>query len=131
MKLAIQYSLLAAVAIAVNISAQDMSLYLYQGIHALVISVLVGTIAGLVCKYFLDKHYIFRYRSQRLRDDTGRFVAYTATGAGTTLIFWGFEFGFEVAFGTREARYAGAVIGLCIGYAIKYQLDKRFVFTQG
>ncbi|MCL1962124.1 MAG: GtrA family protein [Desulfovibrionaceae bacterium] len=46
----------------------------------------------------------------------------------TTVIFWGFEFGFHAPFGTRWMRYLGGVIGLAIGYVAKYGLDKRFVF---
>jgi hypothetical protein len=45
------------------------------------------------------------------------------------LIFWGFEFTFEYLFETKALRYLGGVIGLCIGYVVKYQLDKRYVFT--
>ena len=43
-------------------------------------------------------------------------------------IFWGLEFGFNWVFHTKEMRYLGGIIGLAIGYLIKYQLDKRFVF---
>jgi preprotein translocase subunit SecA len=39
------------------------------------------------------------------------------------------EFGFDFLFGTKLMRYVGGVIGLAIGYAIKYQLDKRYVFV--
>ena len=49
-------------------------------------------------------------------------------GLVTTVIFWGFEFGFDHLFETREMRYLGGIIGLAIGYYAKYQLDKRFVF---
>jgi hypothetical protein len=45
-------------------------------------------------------------------------------------MFWGMELGFEFWFQTRAARYLGAVIGLSIGYAVKYRLDKHFVFHQ-
>ncbi|HSB97219.1 MAG TPA: GtrA family protein, partial [Spongiibacteraceae bacterium] len=61
--------------------------------------------------------------------ETRTFVIYTFMGAFTTLIFWGFEFGFHYLFQAKELRYLGGVIGLAIGYATKYQLDKRFVFT--
>ena len=53
---------------------------------------------------------------------------YTAMGLATTVIFWGFEFGFHHLFATREMRYLGGVIGLAIGYVSKYYLDKRYVF---
>ncbi|MCE1274677.1 MAG: GtrA family protein [Chlorobiales bacterium] len=52
-------------------------------------------------------------------------------GVVTTVIFWGFEFGFDHLFGTRELRYLGGMIGLGIGYVSKYHLDKQFVFRQG
>jgi putative flippase GtrA len=49
-------------------------------------------------------------------------------GLATTAIFWSVEFGFDRIFGTAHMRYVGAVIGLAIGYIVKYYLDKRFVF---
>jgi hypothetical protein len=49
-------------------------------------------------------------------------------GLATTFIFWGFEFGFQHLFETKEMRYLGGIIGLAIGYLTKYQLDKRYVF---
>ncbi len=49
-------------------------------------------------------------------------------GVVTTLIFWGFEMAFHLAFGTDGMRYLGGVIALLSGYVIKYRLDKRFVF---
>ena len=50
-------------------------------------------------------------------------------GLVTTAIFWGFEFTFDAIYQTKEMRYVGGVIGLAIGYYVKYQLDKRFVFV--
>jgi hypothetical protein len=47
----------------------------------------------------------------------------------TTAIFWGFEYGFWLAFETAQMRYAGGVTGLAIGYLAKYHLDKKFVFN--
>ena len=59
----------------------------------------------------------------------GAFSIYPAMALGTA-IFWGFEIGFDWLIGGRVARYAGAVIGLSIGYGVKYRLDKRYVFSQ-
>jgi putative flippase GtrA len=128
MKLTLLYALFALLAIIVNITTQELSLALYSGANALLYSVIAGTATGLVSKYLLDKAYIFRYQSRHLGDDLTKFTAYTATGIFTTGIFWGFEFGFDYLFGSRLARYTGAVIGLSIGYFIKYRLDKRYVF---
>jgi hypothetical protein len=52
-------------------------------------------------------------------------------GIATTAIFWGFEFGFNHAFQSKEMRYLGGLIGLAIGYWTKYHLDKRYVFRHG
>jgi putative flippase GtrA len=49
-------------------------------------------------------------------------------GLLTTVIFWGFEWAFQLLYETKEMRYLGGVIGLALGYLTKYQLDKRFVF---
>ena len=92
---------------------------------------MVGTGVGLIIKYVLDKKFIFRFRPQNTAHDGRTFLLYTVMGGLTTVIFWGFELGFEHLFGSREMRYLGGVIGLAIGYLAKYQLDKRFVFVNG
>jgi len=51
-------------------------------------------------------------------------------GVVTTTIFFGFEFGFNYLFQTKELRYLGGIIGLAVGYLLKYNLDKKFVFLQ-
>ena len=94
------------------------------------VSIAVGTLTGLVTKYILDKKYIFAYRASSLTDDGATFILYSVMGLTTTLIFWGTELSFEFIFGTKWLRYLGAVIGLTIGYIVKYQLDKRFVFIK-
>ncbi|MEM7669469.1 MAG: GtrA family protein, partial [Pseudomonadota bacterium] len=49
----------------------------------------------------------------------------------TTVIFWGTEVAFYWHFGSEEMRELGAVLGLTVGYLIKYQLDRRYVFEVG
>ena len=49
----------------------------------------------------------------------------------STLIFWAFELSFDWLFEARYMRYVGAIIGLSIGYGLKYILDKQFVFVRG
>ena len=128
MKLAITYAILAFIATAANIGAQDIVIRTYTGGFAVLISVVFGTGVGLVVKYLLDKRYIFRFRARNAVHDGQTFLLYTLMGLATTVIFWGFEFGFQQMFETREMRYLGGVIGLTIGYLTKYHLDKRFVF---
>ena len=129
MKLAVSYSVFALIAIVINLISQELSLSIYKGAFALYVSIAAGTVTGLVSKYVLDKIFIFNYRSNVFSDDINKFVAYSVTGIATTLIFWGFELGFEFVFSSKTMRYIGAVTGLTIGYFIKYQLDKRFVFS--
>ena len=127
-KLAINYAIFALIATAANIGAQDLVIRTYSGAYDILASVVVGTGVGLVVKYILDKRYIFRFRARNVAHDTQTFALYTVMGLATTVIFWGFEFGFHHIFETKEMRYLGGVIGLAIGYLTKYHLDKRYVF---
>lgn len=126
--IALLYTVFAAVSTVANIGAQDLLLRLVDFRYAVALSVLFGTGVGLVVKYVLDKRYIFRFQTRSAGHDGRTFALYTLMGVVTTVIFWGFEFGFDRLFGTREMRYLGGVLGLAIGYVAKYQLDKRFVF---
>ena len=127
-KLAINYGIFALIATAANIGAQDLVIRNYSGAYAILVSVIVGTGFGLVVTYILDKRYIFRFRARNVAHDTQTFALYTVMGLATTVIFWGFEFGFDHIFETKEMRYLGGIIGLAIGYLTKYHLDKRYVF---
>ena len=89
---------------------------------------MAGTVVGLIIKYLLDKRWIFADPSTGLRAHGGKFALYSLVGLFTTAIFWGAETVAWLAWGTNAAREAGAVLGLAIGYLIKYRLDKRFVF---
>lgn len=127
--LPVLYALLAALATAANIGAQDLLLRLYHGPWHVAASVVLGTGTGLVLKYLLDKRYIFRFRARNAAHDAQTFVLYVGAGVLTTALFWLSEWAFDHAFGgDRVMRYAGAVLGLAAGYWLKYHLDKRFVF---
>jgi putative flippase GtrA len=128
MNLAIRYAIFALIATAVNIATQDIVTRSYIGTFNIVISLIMGTGVGLVVKYLLDKRYIFRFQAQSAMHDGKTFLLYTVMGLLTTLIFWGFELGFDHCFASKEMRYLGGIIGLVIGYFAKYYLDKRYVF---
>ena len=128
LKLATLYTIFAIIATICNILAQDICTHIYSGHFYIFISIIFGTAIGLVIKYILDKKYIFKYKTQNAQHDGKVFMLYTVMGIFTTIIFWGFEFGFHAIFETKEMRYVGGVIGLMIGYICKYYLDKRFVF---
>lgn len=127
-KLAVKYSIFALIATAANIGTQDLVIRFYIGPFDILISVAVGTGVGLLLKYILDKRYIFRFRASNVVRDGQTFLLYSIMGIATTIIFWGFELGFQHLFNTRTMRYLGGIIGLGIGYLTKYHLDKRYVF---
>lgn len=127
-KLAVNYAILALIATAANIGAQDLVTHVYSGTFDIVASVAIGTGVGLVVKYILDKRYIFCFRARSVTHDTQTFARYTFMGLASTVVFWGIELGFHYIFETKEMRYLGGIIGLVIGYLIKYSLDKRYVF---
>ncbi|MGZ4995160.1 MAG: GtrA family protein [Methylobacter sp.] len=128
MKLAITYTAFAIIATIANIATQDITIHIYAGVYPVMLSVTAGTAAGLILKYILDKRYIFRFQTRNITHNSKIFVLYTLMGIITTMIFWCFEFGFNHFFQTKQMRYFGGVIGLAIGYIVKYRLDKRFVF---
>lgn len=131
LRLSLTYTILALIATGANIASQDIATRLYQGAYAITLSILIGTGIGLLVKYILDKKYIFQFKANGIKHDSHTFLLYCLMGIFTTLVFWLFEYGFNAWFNSKEGRYLGAVIGLAIGYLIKYQLDKRYVFKQG
>jgi len=129
LKLALNYTFFAIMATIVNFLTQEAVVTIYSGSLNLELAILAGTVSGLVTKYYLDKRYIFSHYSDTHTQDLQTFFIYSAMGVITTVIFWGFEYGFEYLFNDKTMRYIGGAIGLTIGYYVKYQLDKRFVFT--
>lgn len=126
--IAIRYILFAIVSAIINLGVQWFSFVLYKGFLALYVAMFFGTLAGLITKYILDKKYIFYHTPKSKRDDGKKFALYSLMGVFTTFIFWAFEIGFDYLHESESAKYLGAVVGLGIGYIIKYYLDKRFVF---
>jgi len=129
--IAIKYCFFAIIATLFNIFFQYLSFNLYMGYADLYVAILVGTLAGLITKYILDKNFIFFYQSKNINSNLQVFIFYSLTGLFTTLIFWTTEIIFYNIFDNENAKYFGALIGLTIGYVIKYFLDKRYVFVMG
>ena len=128
MLLVLKYSLFALIATFINLFTQFISLAIYSQNFSLYIAMFFGTLTGLIAKYILDKKYIFYYVVKDKKEDSQKFILYSIMGVFTTLIFWGFEIGFDYIFDSEIAKYIGAIIGLSVGYITKYFLDKKFVF---
>ena len=128
-RISVLYTLFAVITSVINVGSQMLSIWIYKGPFLVEISILVGTAMGLPLRYFLEKCYIFNFTSKNLVHDGKLFVFYSTMGVITTLIFWGTEYSFHLIYDTDFMRYLGGIIGLSIGFYVKYQLDKKYVFV--
>jgi putative flippase GtrA len=127
--LVLRYGFFAALATLANLAVQRLVLSGGNGAAMFASAMAAGTLAGLVIKYLLDKRWIFYDPTTGLTAHCQKFTLYTIMGLVTTAIFWGTETGFWLAWHSSAMREWGAVLGLTVGYVAKYNLDRRFVFT--
>ena len=122
------YLVFAGLATVANLAAQELFLRMSA---SLAVAILAGTAAGFATKYVLDKKWVFSDRYTTHRQELRKVTLYGAFSVATTLVFWLFEVAFWMAWRTDFAKYTGAVLGLAVGYAIKFVLDRTFVFRVG
>lgn len=127
--LILRYAAFAVVATIANLATQRLVLRLGDTGGYFAAAVGAGTIVGLVIKYLLDKRWIFYDLETGVKNHGRKFSLYTAMGLITTAIFWGTETAFWLIWQTDMMRELGAILGLSVGYVVKYNLDRRFVFT--
>jgi putative flippase GtrA len=127
--LIVRYSAFAAIATIANLATQRLVLTAGTTSTHLAAAMAAGTLVGLIVKYALDKRWIFYDSTTGLRAHSQKFTLYTAMGLVTTAIFWGTEAAFWLIWKSDLMRELGAVLGLTIGYVVKYKLDRHFVFT--
>ena len=127
--LVFRYVVFAILATLVNLIIQRFVLWFGDGSVIFLFALGAGTAMGLLVKYFLDKYWIFEDLSVGAIEVTKKFSLYTLMGIFTTAIFWGTETLFWLTWRTDLMREIGAIIGLSIGYFVKYHLDRRYVFT--
>jgi len=123
-----RYICFAVLATIANLIAQRVVLGFDNTAQGFIFAIAFGTFIGLVTKYLLDKRWIFHDKSVGLRMHSHKFTLYTAMGIITTAIFWGMETVFWLVWKTDFMRELGAILGLSIGYIIKFNLDRKFVF---
>lgn len=129
--LVLRFLLFSGLATIANLATQRLVLWFNDTSVFFGLALAAGTIVGLVLKYALDKRWIFGDVSTGVQAYGKKFLLYTAIGIVTTAIFWGTETAFWLVWETDFMREVGAVIGIGIGYLIKYNLDLRYVFTNG
>jgi putative flippase GtrA len=130
MSLAVRYILFAVVSTAVNFLTQEMVVTTLP-ILPVAASILAGTATGFAAKYVLDKKWVFLDDYTTGLDELRKVSLYGLFSIVTTLVFWAFEMGAWALWQTDPAKYAGGAMGLAIGYAAKYALDRRYVFRLG
>ena len=77
-----------------NLFVQRIFLYSQHSSSDIIIAIAMGTIAGLIVKYFLDKNWIFNNYEKSIYKNMKYFMKYSFFGIATTLIFWSFELSF-------------------------------------
>ena len=127
--IAVVYIVFASLSTLINIGTQILSIWSYKGPYAVEVSMLAGTATGLPLRYLLEKRYIFSFKSESISHDGRLFAFYSFMSIFTTAIFWVTEYAFDLIFAVESMRYVGGVIGLAIGFYVKYRLDKKFVFV--
>lgn len=126
----LRYTIFAAIAIALNISTQELFSFIFNCPHEILASIAAGTGVGFFAKYFLDKRYVFKFQTNNIPKETQTFIFYFITSLVSTAIFWGFELLFDLIFQTKTMRYLGGISGLVLGYLTKYHIDRRYVFKK-
>jgi peptidoglycan biosynthesis protein MviN/MurJ (putative lipid II flippase) len=128
MSIGFKYILFAILATTVNIFFQYLSFLLIDHKYELYIAILNGTILGMTLKYYLDKNFIFYYVKKEF-NNKNIFLLYIFTSIFTTIIFWAIELWFSYYVNINYSEYLGALVGLTLGYSLKYLLDKQLVFN--
>jgi putative flippase GtrA len=123
---AARYALFAGIATLVNLSTQVFATSFMHG--NLAFSIGAGTVTGFSVKYVLDKHWIFFDGFHGRLSELRKMMLYGIFSVFTTLLFWAFEIGAWMLWYTDFAKYSGALIGLLIGYWLKYHLDRVYTF---
>lgn len=123
----LRYVAFALLAMVANLAVQEL---VVRGWPAapLLAAIAAGTGAGFAIKYLLDKLWVFDDAFTGYRQEASKIALYGLFSIATTLIFWATELAFWMIWQTAPAKYAGAVLGLALGYVIKFCLDRRFVF---
>lgn len=127
--LLIKYIFFCISAIFINLMFQRISLN-YLSPDNFIFALLLGTFAGLISKFFLDRYFIFYDYDTNLLYGSRQFMLYSLNGVLTTFIFWSAETTGYLLYGSNIAREIGAIIGLSIGYFLKFKLDAQFVFNK-
>ena len=119
----ILYFLFAVLVTFINLAGQHIFLNFYENLF---LAVVAGSASGLIIKFALDSKLVFESNKDM---NLKIFIKYAFIGACITPIIWVVEVTFLNIFGTVFMRDVGAVLGIALAYYIKYEIDKRFIFS--
>lgn len=131
MSIVVRYTAFALIAGALNLGVQVLIISML-GTQALIVALLLGSAAGLLTKYVLDRRFVFRHELGvpiRPMREVSTFSRYTGTGVITTGIFWGCESTLYALTDDRALTLFGGAIGLIVGNWLKFHLDRRLTFV--
>ena len=123
-----KYCFFAILATLVNLYVQRLILNIENSFTFLLYAIFCGTLIGLLIKFILDKYFIFFNYEKKIKNNSKMFLKYTILGIFTTIVFWAIESVFWLIWQTEMMREIGAIIGLTIGYILKFGLDRKYVF---
>jgi putative flippase GtrA len=136
------YMAFAVLAIAVNTATQGVTAFATIGVLGPTAEIRIfsfemwyffalgaGTVTGFVFKFLADKFVVFgeKIETAASKRTARQIEVYFLFAILTTAIFWGTETLFKLLW--SELYLVGGVIGLAIGYSLKYVLDRKFVFS--
>jgi putative flippase GtrA len=124
----ILYTFFAILASFANLLTQRLVLSISKINLFYFLAITSGTLVGLIIKFFLDKSLIFFDKTKDIKSLGRKFTIYSTMGIFTTSIFWATETIFWLIWRQENMREMGAILGLMLGYILKYRLDKRYVF---
>ena len=124
------YIIFAIIAIFANLLTQRIVLSINKENLFFFLAVILGTLIGLIIKFILDKNFIFKDKTVNVKAISRRFSLYTLNGIFTTSIFWVTETIFWMIWQKEHMREIGAILGLTLGYTLKYWLDNQYVFKK-
>lgn len=141
------YMIFACLSIIINLGSQKITSILFIDLlpnlanqkllfnfeNWFIIGVGFGTGLGFIFKFIVDKFVVFEERLQESSREelqkTGKQLSlYLGFAIITTLIYLGFELLFKITL-SGDWYLVGGLIGLSIGYTVKFILDRKFVFS--
>lgn len=123
-KILFLYILFIFIASITNFASQIIVQLLFKNI---LLTIVIGTVSGLIMKYILDSRYIFQSSTNL---ELKNFFLYSFFGALLTPIWWLFEYlGYLFTSSFEWGLFWGG-IGLSLSYYLKYLLDKKYVFKE-